>query len=51
MPAYVLIAVLVVLLTVSLPVWPHSRTWGYSGAGGIGGILLIVALLLFFRVL
>ena len=45
MLVYLLIAVLVLLLAVSLPVWPYSRAWGFFGAGGIGGILLLVLLL------
>jgi hypothetical protein len=32
----------------SLPVWPHSKTWGYyPSAIAALGILIIVALLLF----
>ena len=47
MLAYLLIIILAVLLAGSLPLWPYSRAWGYFGAGGIGSILLLVALLLF----
>ncbi len=47
----ILIVLLVLLLLGSLPFWPYSRAWGYSGAGGIGGILLSVVLLLLFHVI
>ncbi len=41
-----LILVLVVMFIASLPVWPYSRRWGYSGSGGIG-VLLVIVLTLF----
>ncbi len=47
----VLIAVLVLLLTGSLPFWPWGRRWGWRGAGGVGGVLLVVVLLLLCNVI
>ncbi|MFM8321273.1 MAG: DUF3309 family protein [Chloroflexota bacterium] len=43
-----LLIILVLLLIASLPAWPYSRGWGYSGSGLVGFLLLvlIVALLL-----
>ena len=41
----ILLIILVVLLVGGLPTWPHSRSWGYYPAGGIGTILLIVLIL------
>jgi hypothetical protein len=36
---------LIMLLVGSLPAWPYSRDWGYSPAGGVGSVLLILLLL------
>lgn len=44
----ILLILLVLLLIGSLPAWPYSRSWGYSGSGIVGFLLLvlIIALLL-----
>ncbi len=44
----ILLIILVLLLLGALPVWPYSRSWGYTGSGILGVLLLIliVALLL-----
>jgi hypothetical protein len=44
----ILLIVLILLLVSALPVWPHSRSWGYGGSGILGLllILLIIGLLL-----
>ncbi|AGW15048.1 DUF3309 domain-containing protein [Megalodesulfovibrio gigas] len=42
----ILIIVLVLALLGMIPVWPHSRSWGY-GPGGILGVILVVVLILF----
>lgn len=44
----VLIILLVLLLLGALPVWPYSRSWGYSGSGILGVLLLLVILGLLF---
>ena len=41
-----LLVILVVLLTVSAPAWPHSRGWGYYPSGTLGTILLILVVLM-----
>jgi hypothetical protein len=41
----VLLIVLIVLLFGSVPVFPHSRRWGY-GPSGILGLLLVVLLIM-----
>ena len=41
----ILLIILVLLLLGAVPVWPHSRSWGYYPGGGIGLILLIVLIL------
>lgn len=38
----ILLVVLIVLLIGGLPMWPHSRTWGYYPSISLGTILLIV---------
>jgi hypothetical protein len=38
----ILLVVVVLLLLSVLPVWPHSRRWGYAPSGGLGLVLLIV---------
>ena len=45
MSIFVLVLLLVLLIGV-VPTWPYSRGWGYF-PGGIVGILLIVAIVLF----
>ena len=42
----ILIVVLILMLIGSLPTWPYSRRWGYYGTGGIGAVLLLLALLM-----
>jgi hypothetical protein len=29
-----------------IPVWPHSRSWGYGPSGGVGLIVVILVILL-----
>lgn len=41
----ILIIVLIVLLIGGLPVFPHSRSWGYGPSGIIGTILIILLIL------
>jgi hypothetical protein len=41
-----ILLVLVVLLVVGLPRWPHSRNWGYGPSGGIGLVVVILVVLL-----
>ena len=40
----ILIIILVLLLLGALPVWPYSRSWGYSGSGLLGLLLLLLIL-------
>jgi len=42
----ILLIVLVLALLGVIPVWPHSRSWGYA-PGGIIGIILVILLVLF----
>lgn len=42
----VLLIVLILLLIGGLPIFPHSRKWGYAPGGIIGVILVVVIILL-----
>lgn len=42
----ILIVIIVLLLLGVVPVWPHSRQWGYGPSGGLGLVLLILLILL-----
>jgi hypothetical protein len=41
----ILIVLAVLMLLGAIPVWPHSRNWGYGPSGGLGLIVLIVVIL------
>jgi len=41
----ILIIVLVLFLLGALPVFPHSRSWGYYPSGGLGLVLMIIVIL------
>ena len=41
-----LLIVLIILLLAVLPTWPYSAGWGYYPSGGLGLIVLIIAVLL-----
>ena len=41
-----LLVVLLLLVFGALPTWPHSRSWGYGPSGGLGLVLVILAVLL-----
>ena len=42
----ILIVLAVLMLLGAMPVWPHSRSWGYGPSGGVGLIVLIVVILM-----
>lgn len=44
----ILIIILILFLIGALPRWQHSAEWGNGPAGGIGLVLLIVLLIVFF---
>ena len=44
----ILILILLLMVIGVLPMWPHSRRWGYVPSGGFGVVLAIVAVLLLF---
>jgi hypothetical protein len=43
-----LLIILILLLIGGLPVFPHSRNWGYGPSSMVGVLLVIVVLLLVF---
>jgi len=40
-----LILVILILIGV-LPTWPHAKSWGYGPSGGVGLVVVILAVLL-----
>ena len=42
----ILLLVLVLMFVGVIPVWPHSRTWGYAPSSGFGLLLIILLILL-----
>ncbi|GGJ95270.1 DUF3309 family protein [Pseudomonas matsuisoli] len=41
----ILLIVLLIILVGGLPVFPHSRSWGYGPSGIVGTILIVVLIL------
>ena len=41
----ILIIVLVLFLLGALPVYPHSRSWGYYPSGALGLVLTVIVVL------
>jgi hypothetical protein len=41
----ILIIVLILFFLGALPVYPHSRSWGYYPSGGLGLVLTIIVIL------
>lgn len=46
----IVVILLVLLLCGSLPIYPHSRDWGYRGSIPIGTILIIILILWLLRI-
>ena len=42
----ILLVILVLALLGIIPIWPHSRSWGYAPSGGIGLVVVILVILL-----
>ena len=40
------VVLLALILLGAIPVWPHSRNWGYRPSGGVGLVLVILVILL-----
>ena len=42
----ILIVILILALVGVIPVWPHSRSWGYAPGGVVGLVVIILLVLL-----
>ena len=42
----ILLIVLILLLVGGLPVFPHSKSWGFGPSGIIGTVLIVLLILL-----
>ncbi len=42
----ILLIILILILVGAFPAWPHSRSWGYGPAGGVGLLVIILIVLL-----
>lgn len=42
----ILLVILILALVGIIPIWPHSRSWGYAPSGGIGLVVIILVILL-----
>jgi hypothetical protein len=41
----ILVVILILMLMGALPMWPHSRSWGYGPTGGLGLVVVILLIL------
>lgn len=41
-----LLIVLILMLVGVIPLWPHSRSWGYGPSSGLGLLVVIIVVLL-----
>jgi len=44
----ILLIFVVLLIIGALPAWPYSAGWGYYPSGGLGLVLLIILIVMFF---
>jgi hypothetical protein len=42
----ILLVILVLMLLGVIPVWPHSRSWGYGPTNGLGLVVINLLVLL-----
>lgn len=42
----ILLVILILVLIGAIPVWPHSRSWGYYPSASISLILLVLLILI-----
>jgi len=42
----IILVILILALVGVIPVWPHSRSWGYAPGGGFGLLVIILVVLL-----
>lgn len=46
----ILIIILILAILGAIPVWPHSRSWGYYPSGIVGLLFVIVLILALMQV-
>ena len=49
--ATILLIILILMLVGAFPAWPHSRSWGFRPAGGLGLVATILIVLLLLRLI
>ncbi|MBT8561415.1 DUF3309 domain-containing protein [Polynucleobacter paneuropaeus] len=42
----IVLVVLILMLLGAIPVWPHSRSWGYAPSGGLGLVVVVLLILI-----
>ena len=42
----IVLVILILVVMGVIPIWPHSRSWGYAPTGGLGVVVVIVVILL-----
>lgn len=42
----ILLVIILLMFLGVVPVWPHSRSWGYGPSSGLGLVLIILLVLL-----
>ncbi len=42
----ILLVILILALLGIIPIWPHSRSWGYVPSSGVGLVVIILVILL-----
>jgi hypothetical protein len=45
----ILLVILILMLLGVFPTWGHSRDWGYGPSGGVGLLVVVVLVLVFWR--
>lgn len=43
----IVLLILILMLVGAIPVWPHSRAWGYGPSNGLGLVFIILLVLVF----
>ena len=43
----ILLVVVIIAALASAPAWPHSRNWGYGPSGGLGVVIVVLLVLMF----
>jgi hypothetical protein len=44
----ILLVILLLMLIGAIPVWPHSRSWGYYPSSGLGIVFVVLIVLVLF---